>query len=256
MTQNRSYRHWSPYEKTQLARAGLSHLLETVSDNTPVEYLTNEVSFDGWQAHVTPAVLIPRVETEELVELIFQSLKKTLLTSTQPLTIVDVGTGSGVIGLSLWRRAQGLPEVTGKTAFHLLDISPTALTIVKENSSRLTAQVAILESDLLSAWPRQTKIDFLIANLPYIPSARIATLPLAVKDFEPNLALDGGSTGMSLITELLEQALPVVTSQAEIWLEIDETHTLTQLEQTRPEYRYQLFQDSFGKNRFVKAQKI
>lgn len=247
-------RHWSPYEKTQLARAGLSDLVHSVENNVPVEYLTHQVNFSDLTFKVSPMVLIPRVETEALVDFSVAEIENLLLQNSV-IHIVEVGTGSGAIGLSLWQKITA-KNLRNRCEITLLDISETALHVAKENKQQLfpnDPHIQIKQMDLLCDWPVTAKIDLLIANLPYIPTANIAKLDSSVKDFEPHLALDGGPDGLVLIKKLLQQAVSCLTTNGVIWLEVDDTHTLEKLQNFGLPFQYEIALDCFHKPRFIKV---
>jgi release factor glutamine methyltransferase len=197
-------------------------------------------------------VLIPRIETEELVELALAELADKPL--TQPLVMADVGTGSGAIGLTLLLEL----EKKGHTVeLYASDVSSTAVEVARENWRQLGAksssQAQLLTSDLLAIYPAGIKFDLMVANLPYIPSARIDYLDASVKDYEPVVALDGGPEGLSLIHQFLLQAKPKLKPKAAILLEMDHTHSLTEMLPAGLEATTRLFQDSFGQNRFTRV---
>jgi release factor glutamine methyltransferase len=166
--------------------------------NYPLPYLTGRVEFYGLEFEVTPDVLIPRPETETLVDLAL---------ARQPATVVDVGTGSGCIAVAL---AVHLPDAI----IYAIDISPAALAVAQRNAERhgVVEQVHLLVGDVLS--PRPSPVDLIVSNPPYIPSGKCASLPASVRDHEPRLALDGGPDGMDIIQQLLVQA-PAVLRQPE-----------------------------------------
>ncbi|MCA9880878.1 MAG: peptide chain release factor N(5)-glutamine methyltransferase [Thermomicrobiales bacterium] len=179
-------------------------------EGSPVAYLTGEREFMGLTFQVTPAVLVPRPETEILVEWAADWLRP-----GGRRRVVDVGTGSGAIALSLvtllgpdWRG-----EVTG------IDLSPEALAVAERNRATLgqVARVALRQGSLLrdEAGP----FDLVLANLPYLRPEQIADNPdLAA---EPRLALDGGADGLDLVRELLADAPRVLAPGGAIGLEID-----------------------------------
>lgn len=272
---NRGVRKLSPYELTHLQRYKPS-LISAVElgeyGNQPVEYITGRVEFAGLVFKVTSEVLIPRVETEELVERAIFSIKKLYRNEAKKIVIVDVGTGSGAIGLSLWFRCWQLGFTN--ISLYLLDLSPQALTIARENFKairnqglhvnnlniqKMPAVPIFLESDLLSSMPITRKIDVLLANLPYIPSGRIPTLDESVRLYEPIMALDGGLDGLELIHFLLEQAVNMMSKHGVCWLEIDETHTLDMIlnpELIQAGWQFELLTDSFGKTRFARGYQL
>jgi release factor glutamine methyltransferase len=166
--------------------------------NYPLPYLTGRVEFYGLEFEVTPDVLIPRSETETLVDLAL---------ARRPATVVDVGTGSGCIAVAL---ATHLPDAI----IYTIDISPAALAVAQRNAERhgVVEQVHLLVGDVLS--PRPGPVDLIVSNPPYISSGQCASLPASIRDHEPRLALDGGPDGMAIIQRLLVQA-PAVLRQPE-----------------------------------------
>lgn len=252
-----AYRQLTPYEQTHLARFGFPNLQLTQTDYRPVEYITGQVEFFDRVFHVTPDVLIPRVETEELVNLARDQVAA--LPHSQPLSIADVGTGSGAIGLTLHLE---LSELQVTHTMVLSDISEKALKIARENEKQLVNQASLLNlsgnlqflvSDLLAQYPPDLRFDLIIANLPYIPSDRIHTLESSVKDYEPAIALDGGEDGLQYIQELLTQAPAYLKPQGAILLEVDYTHTEEVLRHIVDPTTYTLRTvfDSFSRNRFA-----
>lgn len=245
----------TPYEQTQLARYGNNgqYPLDEVKD-MPIEYVTGVAEFCGLPFRVNTDVLIPRIETEELVELGLQVISEKLPTahSTSPLTIADVGTGSGAVIVSI---AKHLQDFAVKTKLFASDISADALLLAQENAQTFLdlekQPIRFIESHLLSAYPLDVKFDLIMANLPYIPSSRIEKLDVSVKDFEPKRALDGGPRGLDLIAQLLEQAPKYLQTNGVVLLEIDETHSLPDFQQFAQNFQVSVIQDSFAKNRFV-----
>lgn len=160
----------------------------------PLPYLTGRVEFYGLEFEVTPDVLIPRPETETLVGLAL---------ARRPATVVDIGTGSGCIAVSL---AVHLPEVI----VCAIEISPAALAVARRNVERhgVVEQVWLMVGDVLT--PRPGPVDLIVSNPPYIPTGQCASLPASVRDHEPRLALDGGQDGLAVIRRLLAQAPAVL----------------------------------------------
>jgi release factor glutamine methyltransferase len=184
----------------ELDEPTLATLRETVKRRVagePVQYITGEAEFCGLKFAVDRRVLIPRPETELLVEATLTRLR----TQDSGLRIVDVGTGSGCIAVAL---AKKLPdsEVTG------VDVSPDALEVAAGNVKRLGAEknVRLLKSDLLEALPDSLTVDAIVSNPPYIASGELATLPKEVKDFEPVRALVAGEDGLEVIRRLVVEA--------------------------------------------------
>lgn len=217
----------------------------------PVEYMTGKVEFYGRVFEVTPDVLIPRIETEELIGLALAEIKETYARTQQPVILADVGTGSGAIGITLHLE---LDKASIPHQFFLSEVSEAALAVAQRNAEVLTAkapELTFLHSDLLTAYPPKTTFDLLIANLPYIPEQRIEYLDDSVKQFEPHLALDGGPEGLTLIHAFLHQAPAHLKPQGKIILEIDHTHTMEELRIGEYQLRIEDRQDSFGQQRFA-----
>jgi release factor glutamine methyltransferase len=163
----------------------------------PVQYVIGQQEFYGLNFHVTRAVLIPRPETEHLVEAVLK-----LLPPNQPLKILDVGTGSGAIAIAL---AVHLPhaEITA------LDISSDALAVAAANAREHTVadRIRFLRSDLLGAVSTdEAGFDAIVSNPPYIPEADRLTLHPQVRDHEPATALFAGETGLDIYRRLVPQA--------------------------------------------------
>jgi release factor glutamine methyltransferase len=177
----------------------------------PIQYITGEQEFYGLRLHVSPAVLIPRPETEHLVEVVLA-----LLPANQPLKLADIGTGSGAIAIAL---AVHLPfaQITA------LDLSTKALAVATSNAREhnLINRIDFLESDLLAAIDHQTEtFDAIVSNPPYIPASDRHTLHPQVRDHEPNTALFAGETGLDIYRRLIPQALSALKPNGLLALEI------------------------------------
>ncbi|NDJ86206.1 MAG: peptide chain release factor N(5)-glutamine methyltransferase [Chloroflexi bacterium] len=161
----------------------------------PAAYILGYRGFYHWDFEVSPDVLIPRPETELLVERVAASIQGSDYTNRPP-TIVDVGTGSGIIAISL---ALLFPEAV----VWATDISAAALSVARRNAERLGARhINFAVGHLLRDLPDTVQPDVVVANLPYIPRELLTTLDVA--RWEPMTALDGGADGLTLIRELLE----------------------------------------------------
>ena len=166
----------------------------------PLPYITGHAPFYGLDFLVSPAVLIPRPETERLVDLALD-LTRSLCEANSPpsLTIADVGTGSGCLAVVLARR---LPQAR----LYALDLSPEALALARRNALRhgVADRIRFLTSDLLQALPEP--VDLIVANPPYVAEDEWDRLPRSVREHEPRLALAGGPDGLAVIRRLLAQA--------------------------------------------------
>ncbi len=177
----------------------------------PIQYITGQQEFYGLSLHVSPAVLIPRPETEHLVEAVL-----TRLPTSQPLKIVDIGTGSGAIAIAL---AVHLPAVE----ITALDISTTALDIATANARthNVADRIQFLQSDLLSALDHKAEtFDAIVSNPPYIPETDRDTLHRQVRGHEPAIALFAGETGLDIYRRLIPQAYNALKPNGLLALEI------------------------------------
>ena len=180
-------------------------------ERVPLAYILGYREFYGINVAVTPDVLIPRPETEGLVEhTLFMAL---MGMETRELTIADVGTGSGAIAVNL---AIHLPAAR----IYAVDLSEAALDVAAWNirAHAVADRVRLGHGDLLEPLPGP--VDVIVANLPYIPTGRIPTLQPEVRQ-EPPLALDGGIDGLALVRRLLAQAPAKLNSPGVILLELD-----------------------------------
>ncbi|WP_077614195.1 peptide chain release factor N(5)-glutamine methyltransferase [Caenibacillus caldisaponilyticus] len=183
------------------------------ADGVPVQYLTETEWFFGRAFRVTPDVLIPRPETEELVA---ETLKRLKALRDGPVRVLDVGTGSGVIAVTLALEHADC-EVTA------VDLSREALAVARDNAERLGARVRFVHGDLLSPFLAAGEtFDCIVSNPPYIPSQEIGRLDPLVKDHEPRLALDGGSDGLEVYRRLCRDLPQVLRRPGLVAFEIGE----------------------------------
>ncbi len=185
--------------------------LQRLERNEPVQYICGKAPFLDFEVRVTPDVLIPRPETEQLVDRVLQQLPDT------PLNILDVGTGSGCIAIAL-KRAR--PQWTVRA----VDLSKKALAVARENARILGAEISFSQADLLRGLPPNS-VDGIVANLPYIGEAERGDLPAEVRDHEPGLALFADHDGTALVLELMRQARTVLRASGRIFLETGEHQT-------------------------------
>lgn len=182
-------------------------LIGRASNKEPIPYLTGHAAFMGLEFIVSPAVLIPRPETELLVEAAL-----TWAGEHQPSYAVDVGVGSGCIAVCLARR---LPD----TRIDAVDISAAALEIARQNGQiHAPGRIQFHLGHLLDPIPHG--LDLIIANLPYVAAGEWTMLDDGVKLFEPAVALRGGDDGLNLVEQLLQQATSKLNPGGAIFLEI------------------------------------
>jgi release factor glutamine methyltransferase len=209
--QNRSHLHAHPEHildarQVEIATARLALRL----DHVPVAYIIGHKEFYGRRFRVTTATLIPRPESEALVELLDQAIpKNAALLAEQSLKLIDVGTGSGILGITAKLEHPEL-DVT------LSDTSRHALKIAQQNADELKAEVSVLRSDLLTNYPFVA--DIIIANLPYVD---IEWERSQETDHEPAEALFAAQGGKALIYELIAQSRDKLTLGGSLILEAD-----------------------------------
>jgi release factor glutamine methyltransferase len=212
-----------------------------LSEGEPLAYITGIQAFFGLDFIVTPHVLIPRPETELLIEAAIGWLSG----HPNARKAIDIGSGSGCIAVSIAKTFKDLQ-------FLATDISPQALHVAHQNALRhsVDKQIRFLATDLLEGISET--FDLVCANLPYIPSGKLSEINSIV--FEPGLALDGGNTGLDFISRLLEQLPTKLNTPGCCLLEIEETlgrEILTLARNNFPHDQVSLKQDLAGKDRLL-----
>jgi len=186
-----------------------NELLERRYAGEPIQYITGETEFYGLPLRVTPDVLIPRPETEHLVEKVLE------LTGPFPAPrIVDVGTGSGAIAIAL---AHHLPQA----AITATDLSACALSLAQKNaeSNSVARQIRFVEADLLASLFGEC-FEIVVSNPPYVPEIDRASLSVEVRDYEPALALFAGDDGLDIYRRLIPAAFSALIPGGFLALEI------------------------------------
>ncbi len=187
----------------------LEALTERIENGEPLQYVVGHVDFWGLNIKCDPRALIPRPETEQLVEEVLRSN----IWDHKPATVVDVGTGTGCIVLTLAMQHPG-------AHFKAVDFSAHALSLARENAHEhgLENQILWLENSLLERFA-PASCSAVIANLPYISTRDWEALDPSVRDHEPQSALDSGPSGMELIKELATQSRYVLVPGGKLFLE-------------------------------------
>ncbi len=211
----------------------------------PLAYLTGEQEFYGLPFTVSPEVLVPRPETELLVDEARAILE--LRMPPEHLRVADVGTGSGCIAVAL---AVNVPRLS----LIATEIAPGALRVAQGNAQRhsVAERIRFVRTDLIAALARG--LDLVCANLPYIPTRALADL--AVARHEPLQALDGGPDGMDLIRRMLAQARARMNPGGTLLLEIEEGHGRAALDLARrafPRAVHSIHQDFSGRDRLLRV---
>ena len=232
-------------------RAALREGVKRRAAGEPLQYVTGEVAFRHLIVKVRPGVLIPRPETEVLVDAALPAIDAAIERRGEAL-VIDACTGSGCIALSI-AQERPLAHVVAT------DISPLACTIAAENRDRLALsdRIDVWECDLLSAVPEELlgSVDLLISNPPYIPSADVPELPAEVAGFEPHLALDGGEDGLDVYRRILSQAREWLRPGSGLLaIELDERRVNGAAEEARQWYEdVRVVADLAGRDRIVTA---
>jgi release factor glutamine methyltransferase len=202
---------------------------EAIAERTrgvPAQYITGHQEFWGMDLIVTPAVLIPRPETEHVIETVLELAAveraggQECPPHTISLRIADVGTGSGCIGLAL---AKELPQAD----IHAVDISPAALEIARANAARLQleSRIQFHLGDLLAGF-EDSSLDFVVSNPPYVGESEADQVQLEVRKFEPRSAVFAGPTGLEVIARLIPHAHATLKPGG--WLAMEISGTISQ----------------------------
>lgn len=191
-------------------RDALDKIIARINAHEPVQYVLGSAWFYGRDFYVSPAVLIPRPETELLVEEVIKAV------SDFPITILDIGTGSGCIAITL---AKELPNAT-VTA---LDISTAALEVAQKNASQLNARVQFLQSDILTQSIPVTMLDVIVSNPPYIAFAEKEAMRENVLAHEPHVALFvPDNDALIFYSTIAQKGFAALKTDGKVFVEINE----------------------------------
>jgi release factor glutamine methyltransferase len=237
----------------------------------PVWYITKHVEFCDQDFVVNKNVLIPRPETEILIELILNQVKNKKLKIKSPMQILDVGTGSGAIILTLAKQfgdyssndsekssTNNSSHSSSNNKYYASDISDKALQIAKKNADNFNYRTKILfkKGNLFKPWENK-KFDYVIANLPYVPSDKMSELSLDILNFEPKIALDGGKNGLEIYQTFLSQATDHLNKNGRIYCEIGDKQgpNMTKMaKQFFPKSQVEVIKDYGGFDRVISIQ--
>ena len=208
-----------------------------------LQYVTGTQDFMGLTFHVDERVLIPRQDTETLVELVLKE------NTDKKARILDLCTGSGCIAVSL-------AVLGGYRKVDAVDISEDALAAAEENGTRLGGKVRFLKSDLFSALDPEKKYDVITSNPPYIPTEVLNGLEPEVKDYEPRMALDGSEDGLAFYRRIAVAAPAFLRAGGRIYLEIgyDQGAAVEELLRNNGFARTRVVKDAAGRDRVVCAE--
>lgn len=196
------------------AESAFEALLQRRLAHEPTPYILGRKEFYGLDFEVTPAAIIPRSETETLVELVLEFVG--IRDKKHETRVVDVGVGCGAVAVAL---AANLPPAAGVIA---TDVSSEALALARRNAERhgVAKRIRFLEGDLLE--PLDAPLDVIAANLPYVRTADFQAAPSEIREHEPRLGLDGGPDGLQLIRRLLREAPARLEPGGALFVEIGE----------------------------------
>ena len=222
----------------------LNAQLDKIANYYPVQYILGYTSFYHRQFMVNEKVLIPRKETEWIVDYVLKHEKN------KKQTVVDLGCGSGCIGITL-KKERSLFDVS------LLDISKDALSIAKKNANDLNAEVHFQESDVLSCYQGE-KIDIFISNPPYISEAEKGVMSESVKRFEPKEALYAENNGLFIYQKIAKELPTLLSEEGRIYLEIGYGQgeaVKTLMQEAFPAFKVSLLKDQYDNDRLIVVRK-
>ena len=181
----------------------------------PLQHIVGSTSFCGLEMHVTPAVLVPRPETELLAERAWLFLNGRQSGEPDPMSVLDFGTGSGCLAIAIAVQA---PTARVRAS----DISAAAIEVASQNAAahRVSDKIEFVQGDGFSALPAGSLFDLIVSNPPYIPTGEIETLQPEVRDHDPRLALDGGEDGLGFYRRFAVEARPFLRPAGRLMVEI------------------------------------
>jgi release factor glutamine methyltransferase len=223
---------------------------ERMKHRVPVQYLAGKVQWRGLELEVNSAVLIPRPETELIIEVVHS-----LVSPSSPLRSgiwLDMGTGSGAIAI-------GLEQILPSAQIYAVDVSASALSVAKRNAQKHHSQISFYQSNWFSAIPHlRGKVSGIVSNPPYIPTAEIERLAEEVKCHEPILALDGGWSGLEAIETLLAEMPKFLIADGVFVIEVmagQAARVIERIEQAGAFQQLQVHRDYGGHERFVSGRR-
>ena len=245
--------HYSPVDivmhkdsiLSDFMREKINNVVQRLIAGEPIQYIFNEASFYGHRFRVTPDTLIPRPETEELVDMIVKE------NSTSDLRVLDIGTGSGCIAISL-ALALRFAQVSA------FDFSESAIDVAKTNAQSLKAKVNFKLVDILTAQPQPDQFDIIVSNPPYICDKEKESMDNNVLDHEPHSALFVPDNDPLLFYRTIsDYALTALADKGLLYFEINSLYVdeMVALLQSKGMVDIVKIRDMYGRYRFIKAKK-
>jgi release factor glutamine methyltransferase len=229
-------------------------LVGRAAEHEPIAYLTGRAHFFNLEFDVTRDVLIPRPDTETLVENVVQAVRRLLILDAP--RVLDLCTGSGCIAAAIGHALKNATVIA-------TEISPAAAAVARRNVERLglAGRVTVEEGDLFEPLTRivdAQPFDLIVSNPPYIPSANIESLDRSVRDYEPKLALDGGADGLDFVRRILAEAPGRLNPNGRLFIELqfDQGPAAQQLAQATPGLdEARILKDHSGHDRVLTARR-
>ncbi len=226
------------YYSSELNNKQLSLIRELLfrrANNEPLQYILGYTEFYGYKIKVNPNVLIPRPETEFLIETIHQRIHS-------PKRVIDIGTGSGAIAIVL-KKLFAEAEVVA------VDVSPQALKVAEANALLNEVDVKFVQANIYSE--KLGNFDLIVSNPPYVTEEEYSELPYEVREFEPKLALVGTESGLYFYRKILELSPFILNKKGSIFFEIGETqaHDIKKIAQQQNYNNIETIKDLAGRDR-------
>ena len=223
--------------------AKIDDVVERLRRKEPIQYILDDAYFYGIHFHVTPATLIPRPETEQLIDLIVKRH------TASDLSVLDVGTGSGCIAIALARSLRF-------ASVSAIDISPDAIAVAERNARELKAKVRFAVADILTAVPHKEQYDIIVSNPPYICNSERSGMDANVLEYEPDTALFVPDDDALLFYRSISRyASKALRQGGALYFEINPIY-VSEMKDMLIEigfYSVEIREDQFGKQRFIKT---
>lgn len=232
---------WALVDITDEEAIVLADGVDRLVKGEPLAYVLGDAEFYWCKIGVSPAVLIPRAETEGLCDLVIGQNKR------KNLRVLDLCTGSGCVAIALKKTC---PEWD----IDAVDISPQALALARQNADKIGVDIRFVQSDM---WQNLTGVyDVIVSNPPYIDNKGMAELPKSVKDFEPHLALFGGEDGLDFYRDIAEHAPQFLTADGRLYLEVGDEQADAVAQLLRENFtEIEIKKDMYREERFVVARR-